>query len=179
MRDVTSCARQGGAGDTAGTQVGLLKLISAPVLALVGRAQQQGRSGTAKSAFERRNVWREKCSLNPRNGQPLRPHSTRYVTCNGNSMCRFTLPPALVMLFCVPTEPLRVVGVRFWSTSYFVPNASASTGLSEHEYGKTVWTEFTVFPYPIAFSDALSGFSSTSSHGVARSSEFAFSTVRD
>ena len=56
LRDVTSRARQGGAGDTAGTQVGLLKLISASVLALVGRAQQQGRSGTAKSAFERRNV---------------------------------------------------------------------------------------------------------------------------
>ncbi len=78
-RDVTSRARQGGAGDTAGTQAGLLKLISAPVAALVSRAQQQGCSGTAKSAFERRNVWREKCSLNPRNGQPLRPHQTSYV----------------------------------------------------------------------------------------------------
>eukprot|EP01043_Picozoa_sp_COSAG02_P010105 COSAG02_NODE_350_length_24063_cov_47.131447_3_plen_62_part_00 len=24
-----------------------------------------------------------------------------------------------------------------------------------YEYGRRVWTEFTVFPYPIAFSDAL------------------------
>jgi len=55
----------------------------------------------------------------------------------------------------------------------------SSTGLFGHEYGKTVWTEFTVFPYPIAFSDALSGFSSTSSHGVARCSVFGFPTVRD
>ena len=120
-RDVTSRARQGGAGDTAGTQTGLIKLISAPVAALVSRAQQQGCSGTAKSAFERRNVWREKCSLNPRNGQPLRPHPTRYGTCNGNFMCRFALPPVLVKLVSVSTEPLRMVGVRFWSTSYFVP----------------------------------------------------------
>ena len=64
-RDVTSRARQGGAGDTAGTQAGLLKLISAPVAALVSRAQQQGCSGTAKSAFERRNVWREKVQFEP------------------------------------------------------------------------------------------------------------------
>ena len=102
--------------------MGLLKLISAPVVALVGRAQQQGRSGTAKSAFERRNVWREKCSLNPRNGQPLRPHPTRYGACSGTFMCRFTPPSVLVMLFRVRGEPLRMVRVRFWSTSYFAAN---------------------------------------------------------
>ena len=49
-RDVTSRARQGGAGDAAGKQMGLLELISAPVPALTGRTQQKRRSGTAKSA---------------------------------------------------------------------------------------------------------------------------------
>ena len=38
-RDVTSRARQGGAGDTAGKQMGLLELISAPVPALTGRTR--------------------------------------------------------------------------------------------------------------------------------------------
>ena len=49
-RDVTSRARQGGAGDTAGKQMGLLELISAPVPALTGRTRQKRRSGTTKSA---------------------------------------------------------------------------------------------------------------------------------
>ena len=40
-RDVTSRARLGGADDTAGKQVGLLKLISASVLVLTGRAEQR------------------------------------------------------------------------------------------------------------------------------------------
>ena len=40
-RDVTSRARLGGADGTAGTQVGLLELISASVLVLAGRAEQR------------------------------------------------------------------------------------------------------------------------------------------
>ena len=38
-------------------------------------------------------------------------------------MCRFTPPPVLVALVSVPTERFVMVGVRFWSTTSFVPNA--------------------------------------------------------
>lgn len=46
------------------------------------------------------------------------------------------------------------------------------TGLSEYELGDHVCGYFIAFPYPIAFSSALSGFSSTSTHGVAGCSVF-------
>ena len=61
-RDVTSRALLGGADDTAGKQVGLLKLISASVLVLTGRAEQKVvrwhrekclRASGAKVQFER------------------------------------------------------------------------------------------------------------------------------
>ena len=56
-RDVTSRARTGGAGDSASEQMGLLELISAPMLTLTGRAQRMGRCGTTKSAFVHKTLF--------------------------------------------------------------------------------------------------------------------------
>ena len=41
-------------------------------------------------------------------------------------MCRFAPPPVLVALVSFPPERYVTVGVRFWSTSYFDPNATSS-----------------------------------------------------
>ena len=56
-RDVTSRARTGDAGDSASEQMGLLELISAPVLTLTGRARRMGRCGTTKSAFVHKTLF--------------------------------------------------------------------------------------------------------------------------
>eukprot|EP01043_Picozoa_sp_COSAG02_P048521 COSAG02_NODE_4772_length_4994_cov_16.312768_6_plen_114_part_00 len=48
----------------------------------------------------------------------------------------------------------------------------SSTGLSGHEPGSPICVYIIVFPYPTAFSDALSVISATSTHGVAGCSEF-------
>ena len=63
-----------------------------------------------------------------------------------------------------PTGGIPVICFDCWrtrSTRSRVPYSSTATGtgLSEYEFGQSVWTEFIVFPYPIAFSGALSRFS--------------------